>query len=94
MNELLNELFFVLEEKKKFEKQEKELKEKIEAELMCLNQSKFESENLKVTLVPESTSTIFDTTAFKKKEAELYEDLLKDYQKTTTRKAYLKVTVI
>ncbi len=94
MNELLNELFFVLEEKKKFEKQEKELKEKIEAELMCLNQSKFESENLKVTLVPESTSTTFDTTAFKKKEAELYEDLLKDYRKTTTRKAYLKVTVV
>ena len=94
MNELLNELYYTLEEKKKLEAKEKELKDQIERQMVELSKSKIENDCLKITLVPETISTSFDTTTFKKKEPDLYEDLLKDYHKETSRKAYLKVTVI
>ena len=41
-----------------------------------------------------NSGILFDMTSFKKKEPQLYDDLFKDYQKTSTRKGYLKVTVI
>lgn len=94
MNELLNELFYTLEEKKKLEAKEKDLKKQIEEKMIVSNESKIKNDYLKITYVPESTSTTFDMTSFKKKEPQLYDDLFKDYQKTSTRKGYLKVTVI
>lgn len=93
MNELLNELVYTLEEKKKLEAKEKELKEQIEVKLIDSNESKIENDDIKIALVPETETTTFDMTAFKKQENELYNALFNDYQKTSKRKAYLKVTV-
>lgn len=90
----LDELFYVLEEKKKLEAKENELKEEIKQKMIDSNQSKLESEYLKVYYIPESVSKSFDTTAFKNKEKELYEELFKDYNKIVSRKAYVKVTVV
>lgn len=90
----LDELFYVLEEKKKLEAKENELKEQIKQKMIDSNQSKLENEYLKVSYVPESVLKSFDTSRFKEKEAELYEELFKDYNKIVHRKPYVKVTVI
>lgn len=90
----LDELYFILEEKKRIEKQKKELKEKIEQNMSKSNIDKMENEYLKITLVPETVSKSFDMKKFKEKEPDLYSVLSKDYEKETKRKAYLKVTVV
>ena len=77
----LDELYFILEEKKRIEKQEKELKEKIEQNMSKSNIDKMENEYLKITLVPETVSKSFDMKKFKEKEPDLYSDLSKDYEK-------------
>lgn len=46
---------------------------------------------IRITRIDESTSTSFDTAKFKKNDPELYEVLLKKYNKTTNRKAYTKI---
>ena len=46
---------------------------------------------IRITRIDETTSTSFDTTKFKKDDPELYEKLLKKYNKTTNRKAYTKI---
>lgn len=46
---------------------------------------------IRITRIDETTSTSFDTTKFKKDDPELYEKLLKKYNKITNRKAYTKI---
>lgn len=48
-----------------------------------------ETERIKVTLVAESRSKTFDATRFKKE----HPDLAEQFQKETTRKAYVKITL-
>lgn len=93
MNELMNELAFVLEEKKKYEAQEKKLKEEIYQKMINTNVDKIDNDYVKIALIPETVTRSFDMTAFKKREPELYADLEKDYHKESKRKGYVKVTL-
>lgn len=46
---------------------------------------------IRITRIDETTSTSFDIKKFEKDDPELYEKLLKKYNKTTNRKAYTKI---
>src|SRR5690606_8044957 len=79
--------------KKEIEKTEKQIKKELEQAMNEYNIKSIDNEYLKITRVEASESVSIDLTAMKKKEPDLYDDLLKDYPKVTKRKAYVRFTV-
>ncbi len=78
------------DKKKTYEEQEKALKAEIKAVMDKHGVKSIKTPVLNITNVEGSTSTTVDLEAFRKAEPEEYEDLLKDYPKTTTKSSYLK----
>lgn len=89
-----------LERLAKLIKEEKAIKKEIEdIKKYCiegyLNNENFilENEDIKLSIIPESSAKSIDLTAIKKNEAQLYSELLDVYPKITTRKAYIKASL-
>lgn len=73
----------------KIERDKQAYLDKVKAEMESQGLKKIETERIKVTLVGESVSRTFDSTRFKKE----YPDLAEQFQKETTRKAYVKLSL-
>lgn len=80
-------------EKKRLEEREKEIKESIQDAMEHYGVKSFKNEYITLTYVPESVSETIDLKQMQNEEPELYEELLKDYNKTTTKKGYVRFTV-
>jgi hypothetical protein len=83
MEELIKELISLTKEKELVEADIAAVKAKIEAQLPA---DGYKDANITITRTAGSTSTSIDLKELEKKEPELYEELLKDYTKTTTKK--------
>lgn len=89
----MQELQQLVNQKKELEKIEKNIKKELEQAMDEHNIKSIDNEFLKITRVEASESVSIDLTAMKKKEPDLYDDLMKDYPKVTKRKAYVRFTV-
>lgn len=75
-------------------------KKEIEAELKAINEEilnsddiDLENDQIKVSIIPESSYKTLDMNKVKNKEPELYKELLDVYPKEVSRKAYVKVKI-
>lgn len=75
--------------KKQLEEQEKVLKDKIKQAMEKFGVKKFESEQLTITYVGETTAVSVDTTKLKK----LHPDIAEECSKTSVKSAYIKVEI-
>lgn len=89
----IQQLQQLVNQKKELEKIEKNIKKELEQAMDEHNIKSIDNEFLKITRVEASESVSIDLTAMKKKEPDLYDDLMKDYPKVTKRKAYVRFTV-
>lgn len=82
----------MVKQKKAFEEKEKEIKEQLEQVMDAYGIKSLENEFIKFTRIAENAGKqTIDVDAMKKKEPNLYEELLADYPKTTgKKKAYVK----
>lgn len=80
-------------QKKALEDQEKVIKEQLEKVMDAYGIKSVDNQFLKITRVAGSTSTSVDLKKMEKEEPELYNELLSDYPKTTTRKASIRFNV-
>ena len=78
---------------KKMEQEEKQIKQKLMDEMDRYGITSFSNNEISISYVGASVQTSLDINAFKKQEPQLYEELMKDYGKTTERSAYLKLVV-
>lgn len=83
MEDLLKALKDINDEKKALEEREKTIKASIESNL---NEEGYKTDYVTVSYSSPSTTTSVDLKALEEKEPDLYNDLLKDYPKVTTRK--------
>ena len=79
--------------KKEMEAVEKEIKVDLEKAMDEYGIKSIDNEFLKITRVEASSSKSIDLATMKKKEPELYAELLEDYPKVTNRKPYVRFTV-
>lgn len=75
-------------QKEEMEKAEKELKDYLLQAMEENGIKSFKNEYITISHIEASTSTSIDLKALEKEEPELYKDLLKDYPKVTSKKAY------
>lgn len=75
-------------------------KKEIEAEIKAINEEilnnddiNLENDQIKVSIIPESSYKTLDMTKVKNKEPELYKELLDVYPKEVSKKAYVKVKI-
>ncbi len=78
-------------QKKELEAQEKKIKEEIKVAMDKHGVKSFKNDFVTISNVAGSSSTTIDIAKMKEKEPNLYEDLMKDYPKTTTRSGYVKI---
>lgn len=89
----MQQLQQLVNQKKELEKIEKNIKKELEQAMDEHNIKSIDNEFLKITRVEASESVSIDLATMKKKEPDLYDDLLEDYPKVTKRKAYVRFTV-
>ena len=77
----------------KMKREEKEIKDKLMKQMEEYGITSFSNEELSISYVGRSVQTSLDVNTFREQEPQLYEDLMKDYGKTTERSAYLKLVV-
>lgn len=75
---------------KELERQEDDLKKGIQEAMEHYGVTSFKNEYITISYVPESTSENIDLKALQANEPELYEELLADYKKVTTRRGYVR----
>ena len=75
-------------------------KKEIEAEIKAINEEilnsddiDLENDQIKISIIPESSYKTLDMNEVKNKEPELYKELLDVYPKEVSRKAYVKVKI-
>lgn len=75
-------------------------KKEIEAEIKAINEEilnnddiNLENDQIKVSIIPESSYKTLDMTKVKNKEPDLYKELLDIYPKEVSKKAYVKVKI-
>lgn len=83
----------ITKQKKQLEEDENSAKKILEKVMDEHNIKSIDNQFMKITRVNGSTSTSVDLKELEKKEPELYKELLEDYPKTTTKKAYLTFSV-
>lgn len=88
-----NALSDLKKQKEALEKIEKDVKEELERAMDEYGIKSVKTDKITISRVEESTSTSIDLKELEKKEPELYNELLNDYPKTTTKKAYVKFLV-
>jgi len=84
MEELLLELKDLKEQQDLLKEKESEIKAKLESDY--LTEEGCKTEFITINYSKPSTTTTVDLAKMQKEEPELYNDLLKDYPKVTTRK--------
>ncbi len=78
-------------QKKAIEKQEKEAKKQIKTAMDKYGVESFKNDFVTISNVAGSSSTTIDIAKMQEKEPDLYENLMRDYPKTTTRSGYVKI---
>lgn len=75
-------------------------KKEIEAEIKAINEEilnnddiNLENDQIKVSIIPESSYKTLDINKVKNKEPDLYKELLDVYPKEVSKKAYVKVKI-
>ena len=91
--EKFNALSDLKKEMTKLEDLEKSIKAELEKAMDEYGVTSVKTDKITITRVEESTSTSLDTKALEKKEPKLYKELLEDYPKVTTKKAYVMFKV-
>ncbi len=86
---VLHEIVNIVNQKKKLEEQEAELKVKLKEAMEKYGIKKFESDILNITYVAETTQTSIDSAKLKKK----YPDIAEECSKVSKKSAYVKVVV-
>lgn len=89
----MQQLQQLVNHKKELEKTEKQIKKELEQAMNEYNIKSIDNEYLKITRVEASETVSIDLAAMKKKEPELYEELIEDYPKVRKRSAYVRFTV-
>lgn len=79
--------------KEAIEEVEKIVKAELERAMDEYGIKSVKTARITISRVEESTSTSIDLKELEKKEPELYNELLNDYPKTTTKKAFVKFLV-
>lgn len=79
--------------KDEMEKQEAKLKEALEKSMQEHGIKSFKNDYVTLSYVEASTSETIDLKAMQEKEPKLYAELLEDYRKVTSKKAYVRITV-
>lgn len=87
--QLFKKIADISKAKKQLEEQEAKVKQELEEAMNAYDIKSIDNQFIKITRVKESTSTTVDLKALKEKEPKLYDELLEDYPKTTSKKAYL-----
>lgn len=87
---VFKELGALKQQIKELERQQDELKKGIQEAMEHYGVTSFKNEYITISYVPESTSESIDLKALQANEPELYEELLADYKKITTRKGYVR----
>lgn len=72
---------------------EKNAKAQLQEQMEKYGIISFKNEYVTISLVKGSTTTSIDLKALEEKEPELYNDLLNDYPKTTTKKDSVRIIV-
>ena len=90
---VMAEIAALHKQEKELAAKNKELKTELEKAMNEHNIKSIDNEFLKITRVEASETKTIDLNAMKKKEPDLYEDLIEDYPKVTKRKAYVRFTV-
>lgn len=80
-------------QKEELERQENVAKGMLEEAMEEYGIKSFKNEYITISYVEASTSESIDTKKLQEKEPELYNELLADYPKVTTRKACVRFTV-
>ena len=83
----------VTKQKKALEDQEKKVKSQLEKLMDEYGIKSLENQFIKIIRVAGSSSTSIDLKKLEEQEPDLFKELLADYPKTTTRKAYVKFDV-
>src|SRR5690606_10309919 len=89
----MQELQQLVNHKKELEKTEKQIKKELEQAMNEYNIRSIDKEYLKITRVEANETVTIDLAAMKKKEPDIYDELLEDYPKVTKRNAYVRFTV-
>lgn len=79
--------------KDEMEAQEAKLKEALEKSMQEHGIKSFKNDYVTLSFVEASTSETIDLKAMQEKEPKLYAELLEDYRKVTSKKAYVRITV-
>ena len=90
MKDLLDELSYWQQEKDKAEKHIKDVKEMLEKDYPT--EEGYKDETITISYSKPSQSVSIDLKKLETKEPELYEDLLKDYEKVTKRSGSYRYT--
>lgn len=83
----------VTKQKKALEDQEKKVKSQLEKLMDEYGIKSLDNQFIKIIRVAGSSSTTIDLKKLEEQEPDLFEDLLSDYPKTTTRKASVRFDV-
>ena len=90
IKDLVKELIDLEKEKALVEDDIAIVKGRIEKEI---TEDGYKDASISIAYVKPSSSTSLDTNTLKKKEPDLYEELMKDYSKTSTKSGYYKYTI-
>ncbi len=90
---LFKELSKLKLEKQKLENLENSVKEELKENMEKYNIDSVDNDYVKINKVKESSKVSLDTKKFKEKEPKLYDELMEDYSKTSTKKSYVRITV-
>ena len=91
--EAFKKLAELKKQQEELKKTEDEVKSQIEKSMEEYGVKSLKNEYITISYVEASTSETIDLKALEKKEPELYNELLEDYKKVTTRKASVRFTV-
>lgn len=75
------------------ESKEKKIKAELEKAMLAYGIKSFSNDYVTLSYIDASTSETIDLKALQEKEPKLYGELLEDYRKVTSKKAYVRIVV-
>lgn len=79
--------------KKKVEEEEKAVKQQLEKALLEYNIKSIDNEFVRITYVEGTTSKSIDSKKIQAQSPDFYDKLIKQYEKVTVKKPYVRITV-
>lgn len=79
--------------KKKVEAEEKAVKQQLEKALLEYNIKSIDNEFVRITYVEGTTSKSIDSKKIQAQSPDFYDKLIKQYEKVTVKKPYVRITV-